>query len=579
MIGESEFTLQALLEIDGVALDPGLEPLVEQVLVDESLHLPSMFAVAFRDIERNVLEQAKLKIGSRLVVRGSALGATSPEPLITGEVTALEAEYDSLGARAIVRGYDPSHRFHRGRRTHTYRNVTDSDIARTVAQRARVDIGKIDDSTTTYEHVSQANVSDWEFLKSRAREIGFEMRFREGKLFFTKPVPASKAPREGDFSSEDPLQLVMGQDLLEFRPRVTSSQQVPDVKVRGWDPMTKQALVGQAPASASSAKLSHSPTELAGRFAAPSFLAGDTPLSEQPAVDAAASALAEQIGGSFAEAFGVARGNPKIRPGMPFSVGVVADEFVGRYTPSATRHVFDRLGYRTEFTVSGRQERSLLGLASGGSSSGPGAGAGGGSRIQGVVVAIVTNNADPQELGRVKLKFPWLPDDYEADWARMMQIGAGPLSGAVFLPEVGDEVLVCFEFGDVRRPYVIGGLYNGVDKPRLGKALFDNGRVKRRGIVSRLGHRVVLFDDDRDSGIALLSSNDKLRIALKETDSEVHVYGDGRIVIEATKGLEIRCQQDISVEADGQLTLKGARGLKVQSGGVVDVDGSLIQLN
>jgi phage protein D len=579
-VSEAAFTLQALVEIDGTALDPELEPLVEQIVVDENLHLPSMFQVAFRDIERNVLAQAGLKIGSKVVVRASALGDTLPTPLITGEVTALEAEYDSLGARALVRGYDPSHRFHRGRRTHTYRNVTDSEVAHKVAQRAGVDIGKIDSATTTYEHLSQANVSDWEFLKGRAREIGYEIAFRDGKFYFTKPVLASGAPAEGDFSSENPLQLVMGQDLLEFRPRVTSAQQVPEVEARGWDPIAKKELTARAAASATSAELSVKPTELASRFKAPHFVATGTPLSTQSTVDALAAAVAEQIGSSFAEAVGVARGNPKLKPGKPFSVSIVADEFAGRYTASATRHVFDRQGYRTEFTVSGRQERSLLGLTGGNAVATGSSGAGsGGGRISGVVVATVTGNDDPDKLGRVKLKFPWLDDQYESDWAWLAQLGAGPQSGAVFVPEVGDEVLVAFEFGDFRRPYVIGSLYNGVDKPRLGDALFNNGRVNRRGLISRKGHRFVFFDEAGDSGIALLSSDSKLRIALKESDSEIHVYGDGRIVIEATRGLDIKCDQNISIEASGQLTLKGARGMKVESGGVVDIDGSVIQLN
>ena len=577
MSQEGELTLQARVEVDGQPIEVDKEPLLEQVVVDEHLHLPSMFQLAFRDLERTVLKDSNIRIGSKIVIRGSALGEAVPQPLITAEVTALEADYDTLGARALVRGYDPAHRFQRGRRTHTYRNVTDSDLARTVAQRAGVEIDTIDDSTATYAHVSQSNVSDWEFLKGRALEAGFEMGFREGRFFFGRPRQASEGPAEGDFSSQDPLQLVMGQDLLEFRPRITSAEQVETVEVRGWDPQRKEKVVANAPASASSAQLSVTPAELAAQFDAAPFVAVDRPLSDQASVDATARAAAEQVGSSFAEAFGVARGNPRIRPGVPFSISVVAEDFCGRYTPSSTRHVFDKEGYRTEFTVSGRQERSLLGLAMGGSA---GSRLGGGAApIHGAVVAIVTDNDDPEELGRVKLAFPWLSDDYESDWARVVQLGAGPDSGAVFLPEVHDEVLVSFEFGDMRRPYVVGGLYNGVDRPRLGDGLFDNGKVRRRGFVSRQGHRFVMFDDSGKSGIALLTSDDKLKIALKETGSEVHVYGDGRIVIESTQGLEIKCRQDINIEAEGQLTIKGQRGLKVESNGVVDVDGSIIQLN
>nr|MBA2254019.1 VgrG-related protein [Chloroflexota bacterium] len=276
--------------------------------------------------------------------------------------------------------------------------------------------------------------------------------------------------------------------------------------------------------------------------------------------------VAEQIGTAFAEAVGVARGNPALRAGKAFSVSVVADDFVGRYVPSATRHVFDKWGYRTEFTVSGRQERSLLGLATGGGANGT---TGGQAAIHGMVVAKVTANEDPEEVGRVKLMFPWLSDDYESDWARVVQLGAGPDSGAVFLPEVHDEVLVAFEFGDVRRPYVLGGLYNGIDRPRLGRVLFDNGKVLRRGFVSRKGHRFVLFDDDGKSGIALLSSDDKLRLSLNETTGEIRIFGDPKVTIEA---------MNIKLKADVDIALEAPK-IAIKADATVDIDGGMITLN
>jgi uncharacterized protein involved in type VI secretion and phage assembly len=299
-------------------------------------------------------------------------------------------------------------------------------------------------------------------------------------------------------------------------------------------------------------------------------------MSTQRAVDDAAKAISETVASAFAEAEGVAVGNPKLKSGTPVSVSVVGPDFEGQYTLTQTRHDFDARGYRTRFIVSGRHERSLLGLTSNGTSGGSG---GGGKPIDGVVVAIVTNNDDPDKLARVKLKFPWLADDYESDWARMTQIGAGPNSGAVFLPEVGDEVLVAFEFGDMRRPYVVGGLYNGVDKPRLGDSLVQGGKVKRRGFISRKGHRAIFLDDQAKSGVAILTGDSKLKIALKETGTEIHVHSDGTIKIDATSDITIKSSAGVSIEANGQLSLKGQGGVKIQSGAVVDIDGSMIQLN
>lgn len=573
---DGDHSLQALVTIDGSPLAAALEPSLESVLVDDHLHLPDMFLLTFRDIDRTLLADAGIRIGSRVVVSGSALGEQAPKPLITGEVTAIEAEYDALGGRAIVRGYDPSHRFHRGRHTETWRNVTDSDIARAVARRAGVEIGTIDESTTTHEHVSQANVSDWEFLQARAREIGYEVAFADGRFQFRKPAPASGAPGEGDFESQDPLQLVMGQELLEFRPRITSSEQVKEVEVRAWDPMRKQVMVATAPAATGSAQLTTDPVALAVTFADARLISNHDPVATQSAVDTAAQALAERVGSSFAEANGVVRGNPELRAGTPFSVSVVGNDFQGRYLATTTRHAFDRDGYRTEFSVSGRQDRSLLGLVGGrGASTTQALGGVGG----GLMVGLVTDVDDPERMGRVKLRFPSLSDTYESDWVRVVSPGAARAAGLVFLPDVNDEVLVGFEHGDVRRPYVLGALWNGLDKPSLGDDLFDNGHNRRQGIVSRRNQRLVFFDGDGQEGVSLITGDDKLRIALKQTGSQIHVYADGRIVIEATQDVEIRGQASISIEAQRQLTLKGSAGVTIESSGTVDVDGALIQLN
>ncbi len=141
----------------------------------------------------------------------------------------------------------------------------------------------------TQEHVSQANTSDWDFLAGRAREIGFEMSVEEGKFSFRRPTPSAEGPGGGDFTTENPTQLVLGQELLEFLPRVTSSEQVKEVQVRGWDPLAKKALVGSAAAGASSARLPAMPTSLADAFGDPVYVATDRPLANQAEVDAAAS--------------------------------------------------------------------------------------------------------------------------------------------------------------------------------------------------------------------------------------------------------------------------------------------------
>lgn len=564
------FANQIDIEIDGTPLDEALEMRMEEVVVDDYLHAPDMFTLTFRDPERTVLTEARIKVGSTIRVLSSESGGAKPGLLIHGEVTGIEAEYSEAGSRITVRGYDPSHRLHRGRLSTSYSDMKDSDIAAKIAKRVGLQTGVIDDSGPVHTYLSQTNVTDWEFLTSRAHEIGFEIAVEEGKLHFRKPSRSADSPPDGDYDSTNPLQLVFGKELIEFNPRLTSAGQVSEVVVRGWDPETKKALVGRAPATASSAALRTKPADLATLFGDPTFVSGDRPLASQAAVDAGAKALSEQIGSAHAEASGVALGHPKLKPGVAVRISVVDEQFEGAYVLTQARHVFNQAGYRTWFTISGRQDRSLLGLAAltGGTQKN--------DRVQGVVVGLVTQNDD--KLGRVKLKFPWMADDFETDWTRVASLGAGPSSGAVWLPQVGDEVLVAFEFGDMRRPYVIGGLWNGVDKPPLGDGLFDNGTVKRRGFVSRKGHRMVFLDGDGDEGIAILSSKDKLKIALKESATEIHVKSDGTILIESTGALTIKGSADVSIEAGAGLTLKGAT-VTIKGSGPVDIDGSPIQLN
>src|SRR5262249_39229390 len=90
------------------------------------------------------------------------------------------------------------------------------------------------------------------------------------------------------------------------------------------------------------------------------------------------------------------------------------------------------------------------------------------NRFYGVVVGVVTNNQDPDDMHRVKVRFPWLSKDterVESNWARVAAPMTGRGRGQYFLPEVDDEVLVAFEHGQIDHPFVIGSLWNGQDTP------------------------------------------------------------------------------------------------------------------
>ncbi|ART70766.1 type IV secretion protein Rhs [Mycobacterium dioxanotrophicus] len=573
-----------LIDVDGTPLPDDISPLLTSAYVDSSLRLPDAFMLRFRDPNRIVIEKAKVTIGAKVKITVGSTQTDTPEKLIEGEVTALEAEVGGPGSFTIIRGYDPAHRLFRGRHTQSYTQTTASDAVTQVAQRAKIPAGQIEPSKTVFDHLGQFGQSDWEFLDGMARRIGYELTVRDNKLSFHPRQDANTAPSD-DAQKTDPLVLRLGTDLLRFRSVITAAEQVTEVEVRGWDVAQKRKIVSTSPAATKSVDLpTVKPADMAKPFGDPRYVASDTAYRTQSEADTAAAALTEQISSSFAEIDAVARGNPKLRANVGITVDNAGKPFDGKYTITAARHRYDPAngGYTTAFSVTGRQERSLYGLTAGGGRSAAGAG---------VVIAQVSDANDPTHQGRVKLTFPWLSDDYVSDWARTVQPGAGKNRGAMMIPEVGDEVLVAFEQQDPQRPYVLGGLYNGVDTANAkGATLIDtgSGAVNRRSIISRNGHRIDLLDENgKTEGVTAETGDGKLKLTLDSVGTRITVHSDGTVLIEGRKGivvdagnsdLELKGKK-ISVTATNGVSLSGGSGaVNVETQTALSLQGATIKV-
>lgn len=574
--------------------------------VDTHLLLPAMFSLSFEDLTGAALTDAGLEIGAQVQVQSGTSGK-----LVVGEITAIEGYYQGLVGRTVVRGYDLCHRLQRARRTRSYEEMTDSDIATQLAGEAKLPVGEITPTETVHAHLLQCNQTDWEFLAQRAAETGFEFGMVDGLFRY------GKAATVADSDAGLPELTIPG-TLLRFEPRVTAGNVTPDVEVRVWDPL-RATLSTAPPVPASSAGASAATpqglTEVAGLFSSSGDGAGGAAADDQSAAggqdlgpapsptayvlttlpvdsaDAAASALAASVGGTFAEAEGEAAGNPAIRPGASVKVSGIPSRFPTQWLVTRARHVFDlsEYGYRTEFSAGGRHDRSLLGLTA--------AGGGNPVRIPGLVCAIVDDIGDDH--ARVRLTLPWLSPQAHTDWAPVVQFGAGKRSGAMFLPEVGDEVLVGFEFGDPRRPYVLGGLVTAQSTYDLGGSAILQGpggadsSVARRGFVSASGSKLVFHDE--------MGEDPKPQAAQITLGSGDGTLGLGIDIVQGT--LELTCAPDspagqltikcgqagtvniitgqggtVTIDGGDSLTLKSASSVTVQSQGTVSVTGQSISL-
>lgn len=186
-------------------------------------------------------------------------------------------------------------------------------------------------------------------------------------------------------------------------------------------------------------------------------------------------------------------------------------------------------------------------------------------RIYGVVAAVVTNTVDPEKLGRVKVRFLWLADTDESEWARVAVPLAGKEYGAWMIPQVDDEVLVAFEQGSTALPYVVGSLWSETARPPKGGADGGSGVAM---LHSRGGHVVRLDDREGEQTIEIRDAAGN-SIVLRTGDNAITLtcQGDltleskgGRVVVKAAKGVDLAATGDeagVDVSATGGVTVKG----------------------
>lgn len=171
------------------------------------------------------------------------------------------------------------------------------------------------------------------------------------------------------------------------------------------------------------------------------------------------------------------------------------------------------------------------------------------NRLHGVYPALVSDIRDPDGQGRVKVRLPWLPDEgggYNV-WARLATLMAGKDRGSWFIPDVDDEVLVAFEGGDPRRPYVIGALWNGKDTPPESMDGAGNNFVK--SITSRKGVKVTLDDQDGQEKLILETPGGQ-KVTMQDGPGKIEIRdSNGNSITLDTGGVKIVAAAKVMVQA------------------------------
>lgn len=577
--------------VDGRRINADLARDLEQVVVESSLHLPDVATLIFQDQRLRWIDDQSLLPGKALKIE-AGLGGQAPVLVFDGEIVEIEPEFRDATQRLVMRAFDRLHRLARGCHVRTFQNVTDADLVQQLVSEVGLS-ASIDATSQVHEYVLQANETNLAFLQRRAAMLGF-LLYADGTRIHCR------APED----HSDAYELLWGDQgtLIDFRPRLSTIDQVVSVNVRGWDPNQKREVLGRVNSANGVTRINVQNT--GGSFAETAFnvsantLVADRPVRTQAEADQLARAEMGRHDSRFVEAAGTCAGEPKIVAGAKVNIRGVGERFSGTYLVTSATHTYGvgDSNYEVAFMVSGLNPSTLLNMIA------PPPAV---QHDPGLTIGLVTDNQDPIGQGRVKLIFPWLSADHGSTWARIVAPGAGKNRGIQFMPEVNDEVLVGFEQGDMQHPYVIGGLWNGKDAPPLNTSdstVINGSNVQRRVIRSRAGHEI-LIDDDSSGGLSILVTGSKqysIKLSLGDDAITIDSAGDiklvaqkniqleaatGEIVLKA-RAIKLEAQTDLGfkgtsakLEAQTTMDIKATGMMSINATGILELKGSLIKLN
>ena len=335
------------VRVDGSPLPAAVALQISRIGIDEDVGLPSHFTLELAggdaSNETSFIDGSTFAIGAAVEIDlgyGDALAR-----VISAEVTAIEPSYTRGGRPQLtVRGHDRRHLLLRGRKTRSFVQQKDSDIATSLASEAGLS-AQAEDTQVVHDYLLQSNQTNLEFLQARADRIEYEIVVDAQTLYF-RPVQNAAG---------DALTLTLQDDLLEFHPRMATLGQLSEITLRGWSVKDKKEIV-------STAKIGDEVSTMGGgeggaALAQAAFgdavqLLTDLPVYNQAEADQIARAAFNRRVLELVRGDGICSGRTDIRPGLVIKIDGVGQRFSGSYYVCATSHRYSpHRAYETHFAV------------------------------------------------------------------------------------------------------------------------------------------------------------------------------------------------------------------------------------
>lgn len=475
------------------------------IRVQQRLSLPTLCELTFFDPEGPLAGAASMTPGATL--RISVEGYD--EPLFVGQVTAVDYDYGSAQDHQVhVRGYDLLHQLRKRQPVGTHVQVTLAELARTLVSNLGLSV-EADTDGPLQQQLVQHRQSDFDLISELAARCGLYFTLRDDVLhILTLQGIAS------------PVALALGASLLEARIDVNTDTACRSVETSGWDPWHAETHSGRADQPRVGRRIEFSVTQDSVGGSGERAIADEAVQGDNQAETISQAELDRRVA-SEVTLWGVADGDPRLRPGTPVEVEGVAAPLAGRYVLTAVTHVVDRQkGFVSELDSAPPVVAAV-------------------ARASSATVARVTQVEDPEGLGRVRVMLPNY-GEVETDWLGVVVPGAGSDKGLIALPDVNDRVLVLFVNGDPAQAVVLGGLYGLQAPPDAG---VEDGAVQRYTLVTPGGQRVQLDDAQKtvrvenSNGDFLQLSPDEVRLG--DSNGSLIELTSSRCYIHAAAGLEI----------------------------------------
>ena len=334
--------------LQGKPLSVELEADFVSATVSEDLEAPSMFELKF--VTWNVEKQEFTWIDEDIFALGYTIEIQMGyeqdiQTVMVGEITGLEPEFSQdTNPILVVRGHDLRHRLLRGRQTKSFTQMKESDIVSQIAKEKGL-TPKVEDTKVKLEYVLQHNQTDWDFLQERAARLGYEIAIDNKTLYF----------RPHDNGGQKLFTLTYGDDLDDFLPRLSTMNQVYQVKVQGWLPKEKKTVVAKAGSGKEGDKMAGSTSgakEVQKAFGISSHTIVNQAVSSKAEADQMALGQFQDMAIAYISGEGTCQGYPNLRAGKVVEIAGVGNKFSGLYYIMSVKHDYSKnQGYKTSFNV------------------------------------------------------------------------------------------------------------------------------------------------------------------------------------------------------------------------------------